>query len=711
MATSIIEFPISGFESRDMEIGITLDELIRIWGVNGYKLHDNANLDDTNPETMHKRIADHIASKAALALLPKVIAEAHMQGDLHIHDLEYFTSRPFCQNLDLRYILYYGLLPDGEGNRLPVAAPAKNPEVAILHSAKVLGCNQTCFSGGQGFQNWNLFIAPFLEGLDYKEIKQLMQMFIYEMGQMIVARGCQAVFSSVQLVPGVPLAWRDVEVVYKGQVSTRTYKEFEREVRLSFKAFMEIMIEGDSWGKPFNFPKPEISIMKEFLEGDWDKPLIVHDDVAADLLLYYITEDSGVVPSKDTVEEIKEACSRVLAPSYKDLYRLAFRAAAKNGTPYFDNHIPEYRQAEGGMSCYQCCAFLMKSDSKCDINYHRKLHFIDGMHFDDMGACQVVSINLPRAAHYAASKCEKIDETCLPVAMAFLKCVMDDAVEVFKIKRSFIEKAPLPFARQTPADPDEPNKIAPPLINIDNLGYVIGVVGLNEMVQVITGKQMHESVKAQAIAYEIMRELEEYVEYLGKIHGMKIALSRTPAETTAQRFAVCDLRHPEYHESALAVVKGDINTALIEMTPDQKDLPVYYSNGTHFYVGATNERNQPVSILDRMNFEAGFFPIVDGGNIFHIFLGEKAPDPEALMEFALNMAKTTDIGYFTFTRDMTICKCCHRVTPGLYNSCKSCGSHEVDCMSRITGYLQAVSGWNNAKKQELKDRSRIETIS
>jgi len=135
-------------------------------------------------------------------------------------------------------------------------------------AVKALGSAQTNFAGGQGFYNFLTFIAPYFEGLPYEEIKQLMQMFVYEMTQMMVARGGQLVFSSVQLTPGVPRLWRDKPAVYAGRVwngsspdaPLKTYGQFEREVRLAFKALMEVMLDGDYWGKPFNFPKPEISI-------------------------------------------------------------------------------------------------------------------------------------------------------------------------------------------------------------------------------------------------------------------------------------------------------------------------------------------------------------------------------------------------------------------------------------------------------------------
>ncbi len=183
----------------------------------GFEVNENANLQG-NAETAHKKKADKISKEQYLLLFPQEITDMHLKGDIHIHDLEYFGTRPFCQDWDLRYFFYYGLIPDGNGTKASVAGPAMKAEVAILHAVKALGSAQTNFAGGQGFYNFLTFLAPYLEGKEYKEIEQLMQMFIYEMTQMMVARGGQLVFSSVQLSPGIPSIWKDIPAVYMGKV-------------------------------------------------------------------------------------------------------------------------------------------------------------------------------------------------------------------------------------------------------------------------------------------------------------------------------------------------------------------------------------------------------------------------------------------------------------------------------------------------------------
>ncbi|MDI6730070.1 MAG: anaerobic ribonucleoside-triphosphate reductase [Candidatus Altarchaeum sp.] len=154
---------------------------------------ENANL-QFNPETIHKLMADQISKEYSLIkVLPLESADAHMMGEIHIHDLDYFALRPFCFSHDIRFFLKHGLKVDGVGNHTAVAGPAKKPDVAFLHAAKVLASAQVNCAGGQGFSYFNTFLAPYIRGLPYEKVKQLAQMFIYEMSMMYVARGGQSI--------------------------------------------------------------------------------------------------------------------------------------------------------------------------------------------------------------------------------------------------------------------------------------------------------------------------------------------------------------------------------------------------------------------------------------------------------------------------------------------------------------------------------------
>ena len=626
-------------------VGAPIYDAYQIDTGNGFESKENANL-QPNPETVHKKKADRLSKEQYLLLMDPKLASAHTRGDIHIHTLEYFGTRPFCQDWDLRYFLYYGLVPDGQGFRSSVAGPAKQPEVAILHSVKVLAAGQTNFSGGQGFMYYTLFLAPFLRGLPYIKIKQLAQMMFYELTQTYVTRGGQLVFSNIQLPMGVPDIWKDVPVVKQGQIGPETYGDYEDEVQMFFRAINEVALEGDYWGKPFNFPKNENYVSPEFFK-----------------------------------------------PEYDDLWLLVHEAVSKFGAPYFDNMLPAYRGYGNGISCYQCCAYQFANTPETDEHFNEKLWFQDGMHFS-MGGWQVVSINMPRMAYQANGDYDKL--------LALAKENMRLAMGVFKAKRKWMDKAigsnMVPFATQTPRDPRTGEK-GPPAVDFNELVQVIGVIGVNEMVQYFTGNQLHESDDAVRLAVRLLLDMEKFRKGLEMRSGWKVMLARTPAESTAQTFAVADLVSPEYKHAARQMVKGDTTT--INSLVKKRDAPVYYSNGTHTYVGAK------IPLGKKIDIEHKFFPILSGGNIFHAWIGESSSDPEALYKLTQRICRNSQIGYFSYTKDLTVCSNCQSTVAGMLNDCPTCGSSNVRHWSRITGYYTDVTGWNEGKRQELMDRYRV----
>jgi len=653
-----------------------MEEIRRVYTRVGLPLYDlfniitnpeieNANLVD-NAETAHKYVADKVLKEAAMLFLPRHVSEAHLSGDIHIHDLEYFMTRSFCMDWDLRNFFFYGL--DSSGlNKTNVAGPAKNATVAILHAAKVLGSAQTNYAGGQGFYNFLTFISPYMKGKNEKEIRQLMQMFLYEISQTMVARGGQVVFSSIQLTPGVPNLWKDKPSVYAGKIhKDQPYSTFEREVRIAFKVLMELMIEGDYNGRPFNFPKPEIGFMKEFMIPNAEDT-------------YYGSEFRG---------------EKIL--TYDELYDLVFKLTSKFGTPYFDNMIPSYRNHdEDTIACYQCCAYNFSTNQQTDDEFNNKLYFKNHIGFS-MGAWQVVTINCPRLAYKSSSQ----NQSNYDAYIQNWKQMVNLAVDVFKEKKKFMDiqlKAKrIPFAQQKPKNHEHQSEYS--LVDFDKLVWEIGIIGIDDVVKYYTGKSMHESVNSFELAQYLCLEMRSCVEQKAKETGMNLVFARTPAETTAQRFAVADLINPLYTDEAMKIVSGDLTKSL-EMLHKTKNLPIYYTNGTHVPVSAA------CSLIDRLKIEEDFFDILDGGNIHHIFLSEYNSDYKGLKEFAMNVIKNTKIGYFSFTKILTACKDCYHVEQSKLDSCTLCNSKNVDYISRITGYLSNLQSWNEAKKQEFEDRN------
>ncbi|MFX0168051.1 MAG: anaerobic ribonucleoside-triphosphate reductase [Candidatus Hodarchaeota archaeon] len=624
-------------------VGVPMWDFSHIIGGNGYEAQENANM-QPNPETIHKKIADRLCKEAYLLMLPPEIADAHLVGDIHIHDLEYFGTRPFCADYDSRYFFKYGLMCDGLGERTAVAKPASYPTVAILHLIKVLAAGQTNCAGGQGLFNFNVFMAPYLRGKSAREIEQLAQTILFEANETYVSRGGQLVFSSIQLEAGIPKIWRDAPVVYHGKVGPDTYGDYEEEARTFMTAILEGYLKGDAWGKMFSFPKPEISLRRDYLTKS----------------------------------------------EYDEVMYLAAKLSATFGSSYFDNLIPPWRSEES-VECYQCCAFRFVDGDDHDETM-RKVMFEDGAHFS-MGGLQVITINLPRLAYEANGNDTLVLEK--------LRDRMELAKRVHLIKRAFMkrqmENGMLPFLMQ---QPQWNGRKAPPLFDILNMSPVFGFVGANEMVQYHTGAQLHENQDSVRFGLRVLVEMEKIrLEFANEL-GLPFAVARTPAESCSSRLAILDLLH--YNKDAQQVVKGDTTNWQQKLEEAGRTaVPAYYTNG--FMV----DYEARVSLPKKIAIEEKAFPLLSGGNIFHVFLGEAAPDADALYKLNRSIALNTQLGYYSYTRDLSVCKKCHHTAGGLIEVCPRCGNPGMDWFSRITGYYQNVSGWNAGKREELKRRHRV----
>lgn len=232
--------------------------------------HDNSNANvGRNPEAVHKYIADRGMKQYTLMELPSHIAKAHDKGNFHIHDLEYFPSRPLnCLQHDLRCFIRHGLKVDGSGEHTSSAGSAKNIETLVNHAGQVLMASQVFMSGGQSMPFLNVFMAPYIHGLPYERIKQAMQMLIFNLNMSYVSRGGQAVFSSVNMEFDVPKILEEETAWGPSGKAVGTYGDYIDETKLLRHAFTEVLLEGDSMGKPHLFPNSVYVLRKESLQEE-----------------------------------------------------------------------------------------------------------------------------------------------------------------------------------------------------------------------------------------------------------------------------------------------------------------------------------------------------------------------------------------------------------------------------------------------------------
>jgi ribonucleoside-triphosphate reductase len=292
---------------------------------------------------------------------------------------------------------------------------------------------------------------------------------------------------------------------------------------------------------------------------------------------------------------------------------------------------------------------------------------------------QNVTLNLPRLGYRSWER----DDGKL---FSLLDEVMALAAKAHVQKRDFIENL-LSLGDAGPLAMLAMQNDGSPYLRMADATYLIGMTGLNELVQIRKGKPLHESDEALAFGLSLIGHMKEEVEKLCDIHGMKFVLEQTPAETTAYRFARLDLKH--FSPLPGRYVRGDLAKG-----------EIYYTNATHLHPSA------PVDPLTRVRMEGFFHPFFRAGAVTHIELGAAEPPAGVLASLVVRAFRETQSNQIVFSPEFTSCAGCGATLRGLLEKCPHCGSEEVDGLARIAQYYSRISGWNRGKRAELRDRNR-----
>ena len=308
-----------------------------------WKVKENSNM-AYSLQGLNNYIASEVSKIYWLnKIYPPEIKNLHVNGDFHIHDLGLLSV--YCVGWDLKDLLLIGFK----------GAPGKVESSPAKHFRSILGQIVNFFytlqgeaAGAQAFSNFDTLLAPFIryDNLEYRQVKQAIQEFVFNVN--VPTRvGFQTPFTNITMDLLVPSAYADHPVIIGGEMQDRTYSDFQPEMNMLNKAFLEVMSEGDAKGRVFTFPIPTYNITKDF---DWENPTIDY----------------------------------------------LWEATAKYGIPYFSNFVNSDLSPDDARS--MCCRLRLDT---------RKLEARGGGLFGAnplTGSIGVVTINLPRIAYQADTK-------------------------------------------------------------------------------------------------------------------------------------------------------------------------------------------------------------------------------------------------------------------------------------------------------------------
>ncbi len=308
-----------------------------------WRIKENSNM-SFSLQGLNNYISGEISKSYWLhKIYPPEVRQAHIDGELHIHDLNVLA--PYCVGWDLMDLLIRGF--GGVAGKVE-SLPAKHFRSALGQVVNFLFTLQGEAAGAQAFSNVDTLLAPFIayDELNYKQVKQALQEWVFNLN--IPTRvGFQSPFTNITLDLKVPEHLASQAVIIGGIPQESTYGEFQKEMDMFNQALFEVLIEGDAKGRVFTFPIPTINITKDF---DWDSPVT----------------------------------------------RLIMQATAKYGIPYFANYVNSDMKPEDARS--MCCRLRLET---------KELKHRGGGLFGSnplTGSTGVVTLNLPRIGYLSKSE-------------------------------------------------------------------------------------------------------------------------------------------------------------------------------------------------------------------------------------------------------------------------------------------------------------------
>ncbi|MBN2504905.1 MAG: ribonucleoside triphosphate reductase [Bacilli bacterium] len=326
-------------------IGATIDMFTEYLNDRDWQINENANT-QKSINGLNNYVREEFTKNYWLhEIYPENIRKAHLDGDIHIHDLGFFG--PYCAGWDLRQLITSGF--GGVSNKVE-SSPPKHLRSLLGQIINSTFTTQGETAGAQAWSSFDTYLAPFVryDKLDYKQVRQAMQEFIFNLN--VPTRvGFQCPFSNLTFDIIAPKTMKDQNVIYAGKLMPETYGDFQVEMDMINMAFCDVMMEGDAKGRVFTFPIPTINVTQDFA---WDSPVV---------------------------------------EKYMEI-------TAKYGIPYFSNYINSDLSPEDALS--MCCRLRL------DTSELRKRG--GGLFGSNplTGSIGVVTVNLPRLAYQSKTESE-----------------------------------------------------------------------------------------------------------------------------------------------------------------------------------------------------------------------------------------------------------------------------------------------------------------
>ena len=653
---------------------------------------ENANIDgNTAMGSMLKYGSEGAKHFYESYVLNPAHSEVHRNGDIHIHDLDFYTLTTTCCQIDLIKLFHDGFSTGHGVLREPndIASYASLACIAIQS-------NQNDQHGGQSIANFDYGLAPGVAKTYKKRYRSNLTSLIEVMDCAAHAKKTKEIFQTLtaeNLIPTLDgsqaYTEREKELLLEAGVpeeildkiqSFSAKKATEETDKATYQAMEALLHNLNTMHSRAGAQTPFSSInygMDTSTEGRM---------VMKNMLL--VTEaglgngETAIFPIQ--IFRVKDGVNFNPGEPNYDLFKLSCRVSAKRLFPNFSFqdapfNLQYYKEGHPETEiAYMGCRTRVignVNDPEREITYGR-------------GNLSFTSINLPRIAILANKNIDwffsELDRK--------IDLVVDQLMERFEIQaKKKVHNYPFLMGEGVWIDSEKLNYDDEVREVLKHGTLSVGFIGLAEALKALLGVHHGESEIAQNLGLDIIGHMRKRMDDLSAETHLNFSLLATPAEGLSGRFVRMDRER----------------FGSIEGVTDRE----YYTNSFHIPV------YYPISAYKKIQLEAPYHELTNAGHITYIELdGDPSTNLDAF-EKVIRYMKAQGIGYGSINHPVDRDPVCG-YNGIIGDTCPKCGRSETDGeygfqrIRRITGYLVGtLDRFNNAKRAEVRDRVKHSIVT
>ena len=619
---------------------------------------ENANMNTDSPAGMMMKFASETTKPFVDDyLLSQEARDAVKNGYLHIHDKDYYPTKSLtCVQHPLDRILNNGFMAGHSESR-----PAKRIETASVISCISLETAQNEMHGGQAIPAFDFYLAPFVRSSFKEEIEKLEELNGIDLSDL---KDIELEDYEKKTLEGLQGKERLLQHAVNQTVS-RVHQAMEAFIHnmntIHSRGGNQVVFSSINYGTDTSAEGR--CIIRELLKSTYEG---VGNGATAIFPIQIWKKKRGVsyLPEDRNYDLYKLACkvtARRFFPNFLNL-----DATFNQHEKWNANDPLRYRYEVATMGC-RTRVFENRFGEKTSVG---------------RGNLSFSTINIVRLA----IECMMIKDKEERICRFFSK--LDDILEItarqlcdrFDFQKTALAKQfPLLMSNLWNGSENlKPTDTIESVINQGTLG--IGFIGLAECLVALVGKHHGESAEAQELGLKIVSHMRSRVNEFSEKYKHNFSVLATPAEGLSGKFTQKDRKS-----------FGEL--------PGITDK-IYYTNSNHVPV------YYHCSPRHKAEIEAPYHALTGGGHIFYVEIdGDATHNPKAIADIVDLMDKN-NIGYCSVNHNRNRCMDCgYEDAEENLDKCPKCGSHNIDKLQRITGYLVGTTDrWNNAKLAELNDR-------